>query len=106
MAGNSLEPIKLFYGNQESMKLLYETMALQVWTSYGFSQSNSTLKRDKGTKPRKLQGSLASGRRAATQTHQVAGCREWLQVSAGTWPPAPCSQGLLLLACAWRATSE
>lgn len=80
MAGNSLEPIKLFYGNQESMKLLYETTARQVWTSYRFSQSNSTLKRDKGTKPRKLQGSLASGIRAATQTHQVAGCREWLQV--------------------------
>lgn len=43
-AGDSLEPIKLFYGNQESMKLLYEAMALQVWTSYRFSQSNSTLK--------------------------------------------------------------
>lgn len=40
-AGDSLEPIKLFYGNQESMKLLYEAMALQVWTSYRFSHTEA-----------------------------------------------------------------
>lgn len=75
-AGDSLEPIKLFYGNQESMKLLYKAMALQVWTSYRFSQNNSTLKERHGQQAREFQGTLAPGVRVAAQTHQVSGCRE------------------------------
>lgn len=61
------------------MKLLYEAMALQVWTSYRFSQSNSTLTQRHGHQAREFQGTLAPGVRIAAQTHQVSGCREWLQ---------------------------
>lgn len=94
-AGDSLEPIKLFYGNQESMKLLYEAVALQVWTSYRLSQSNSTLKQRHGHQAREFQGTLAPGVRVAAQTHQVSGCREWLPVWGGTWSHAPSLYGLV-----------
>lgn len=81
------------------MKLLYET-ALQVWTSYGFSQSNSTLKRVKGTKPRKLQGSLASGIRAATQTHpcwvQGVATSKYRHLTACSQPSRAAFTGLCL----------
>lgn len=65
------------------MKLLYEAMALQVWTSYRVSQSNSTLKQRHGHQAREFQGTLAPGVRVAAQTHQFSGCREWLPVWGG-----------------------
>lgn len=70
------------------MKLLYEAMALQVWTSYRFSQSNSILTQRHGHQAREFQGTLAPGVRIAAQTHQL-----WVQgvgtVWGGTWSHAP-----------------